>query len=427
MQIVSRTRVSRAPEGANPIYKSAPVDAGRGGHRFSGGVLTGIKPGALGIDAKYKHTAQKPRLIDPETGEIIDPMAARIERFILQSIVRKLLPKTRTNNCLRVRQGGKQIQVLKSVEHGTTSYGGLQTCGSVWQCPVCAPKISERRRVEVLSAMTMWKAEGGTVNLLTLTCPHQRTDDLKELLVKQAKALNYFWKDRQVKAVLLDMGNIGHIKATEGTHGRKSAYNNGWHPHYHVLMFDGSGVDLSRFDKQQMTDWQVKLYLRWANACKLAGLGEPSYQHGLKLDDGSKAAQYVSKWGLEDEITKGHTKKGKAGGETPFDLLRALQADPTDRQAAALFIEFATVFKGKRQLRWSKGLKARFAVEEKTDDQLAEEKDDFAQLLGRLTIEQWRDVLAVEGRGILLSAACRGGWPSVAAYLVEIKGRGKKL
>ena len=334
---------------------------------------------------------------------------------------------SRTNNCLRVRQGGKQIQVNKSVQYGTASYSGLQTCGSVWVCPVCAAKIAERRRAEIIAAMSAHKATGGCINMLTLTAPHQRSDDLRELLAKQSTALHSFWNDRQVKGVFQAMGVIGQIRALEVTHGRKSEQNNGWHPHYHVLMFDGSGVDLSRFDKQQMTDWQVKLYLRWANACKLAGLGEPSYQHGLKLDDGSKAAQYVSKWGLEDEITKGHTKKGKAGGETPFDLLRALQADPTDRQAAALFIEFATVFKGKRQLRWSKGLKARFAVEEKTDDQLAEEKDDFAQLLGRLTIEQWRDVLAVEGRGILLSAACRGGWPSVAAYLVEIKGRGKKF
>lgn len=372
----------------------------------------------LGIDAKYKNT-------DPETGEIFDPMARRIERFVLQSIVRKLLPKSRTNNCLRVRQKGQQIQVLKSVEHGTASYGGLQTCGSVWQCPVCAAKIAERRRVEVLSAMTAHKSQGGKVNMLTLTCPHQRTDNLSELLPKQAKALNSFWADRQVKAVLLEMGNTGHIKATEATHGRLSAFNNGWHPHYHVIMFDGSKGCLSTFDTVQMTDWQVRLYLRWANACKLAGLGEPSYAHGLKLDDGSKAAKYISKWGLEDEITKGHMKKA-ISGETPFDLLRALQVNQEDRQAAALFIEFATVFKGKRQLRWSKGLKARFAVEEKTDDQLSDEKDDFAMVLGQLTIEQWRDVLAVEGRGPLLSAAARGGWSSVAAYLLEIQGKGAK-
>jgi hypothetical protein len=364
--------------------------------------------------------------VDPDTGEVVtldDPMGSRIQRFILQSIVRKLLPKSRTNNCLRVRQQAQQIQVLKSVKHGTTSYSGLQTCGSVWQCPVCAAKIAERRRVEVRSAMDAWKQQGGTVNLLTLTCPHQRGDDLAQLLAKQAKALNYFWMDRKAKAVFQEMGNIGHIKATETTHGRLSPFDNGWHPHYHILMFDGSGVDLARFDPAQMTSWRARLYLCWLNACNLAGLGAPSYQHGIRLDDGSKADKYISKWGLEDEITRGHTKKA-ISGETPFDLLRALQADPTDRQAAALFIEFATVFKGKRQLRWSKGLKARFAVVEKTDDEIADQKEDFSEVLCQLTIEQWRDVLAVDGRGPLLSIAARGGWPAVAAYLGEIQGRG---
>ena len=390
---------------------------------------------SLGIDAKYKHTAQK---VDPETGEILgipDLMAGRIQRFILQSVVRKLLPKSRTNNCLRVRASHKPvwsrdvipqtIKVWQSKEHKTVFFSGLQTCGSVWQCPVCAAKIAERRRVEVLAAMTAWKAQGGCVNMLTLTCPHQRGDDLVVLLARQAKALNNFWKDRQVKAVLLEMGNIGQIKATETTNGRLSTYNNGWHPHYHVLMFSGSGVDLSRFDTSQMTDWQVRLYLRWANACKLAELGEPSYAHGLKLDNGEKAAQYVTKWGLEDEITKGHTKKA-INGETPFDLLRALALDDTDRQAAALFIEFANAFKGKRQLHWSKGLKSRFAVQDKTDDELVQEKDDYAVALGAITIEQWRDVLAVEGRGAVALAAVHGGWPAVSSYLFLIKGKGVK-
>jgi hypothetical protein len=190
-----------------------------------------------------------------------------------------------------------------------------------------------------------------------------------------------------------------------------------------VLTFDRSS-DLLNVSK--LSQLQSCLYLRWSNACKLAGLGTPSEAHGLKLDDGSHASKYISKWGLEDEITKGHTKKA-INGETPFDFLRALVLDDTDRQAAALFIEFATVFKGKRQLRWSKGLKARFAVEEKNDDQLAQEKEDFAEVLGAITIEQWRDVLAVEGRGVLLSAASRGGWAGVCAYLKQIENVGNKF
>jgi hypothetical protein len=87
-------------------------------------------------------------------------------------------------------------------------------------------------------------------------------------------------------------------------------------------------------------------------------------------------------------------------------------------------MHFAEVFKGKRQLHWSRGLKARYAIGEKNDEELAQEKeDDFAVWLGTITIEQWRDVLAVEGRGSVLSIAAHSGWPAVVAYLESIKGK----
>ena len=40
-------------------------------------------------------------------------------------------------------------------------------------------------------------------------------------------------------------------------------------------------------------------------ACEKAGLDQPSYEHGLDLRNGQKAASYVAKWGLEHEMTKG--------------------------------------------------------------------------------------------------------------------------
>lgn len=88
----------------------------------------------------------------------------------------------------------------------------------------------------------------------------------------------------------------------------------------------------------------------------------------------------------------------------------------------ALFREFSECFKGKRQLSWSNGLKARFFVDEKTDDELAAEKEDRAVLLGLLTVDQWRDVLKVDGRGVLLDIAAKGGWPHVQKYLHFIEG-----
>jgi hypothetical protein len=344
-------------------------------------------------------------------------MESRVQRFALQAVARDILPKSRTAKCLRIRAYDSQVQVWKSKEHGTASYAGLQTCGSVWACPVCSAKIAERRRVELLTAMEIHKAKGGAVSLLTLTTPHQRGDVLVDLLAQQGKALQGFLRDRKTKAVFAEMGYLGQVRALEVTHGRKAAKNNGWHPHFHILQFHQ--VKGSEADRK---DWTARLYLRWVVYCQKAGLGTPSYAHGIKLDDGTKAAQYVTKWGLEDEMTKGHTKKGKAGGESPFDFLRAVLADSKDRQAAALFLEFAEAFRGKQQLTWSRGLKARFLVDEKTDEQLSNEKEDRAVLLGLLSVAQWRDVLKVDGRGVLLDIAAKGGWTHVQKYLHFIEG-----
>ena len=401
-----------------------------GSEAGTAGGLGGTPPSALGTNAKLKNKTEK---VDPETGEItgytpvFNPMDLRIQRFALQSVARSLFPKSRLDKCLRLRQKGKEIQVLKSVQHKTASYSGLQTCGSIWRCPVCSAKIAERRRAEIIAAMASHKAAGGCVTMLTLTAPHQFTDKLSDLLQKQAKALNSFWNSRKTKAIYQEMGIVGQIKASEVTHGRKSEHNNGWHPHYHVLQFGGVGVDLALFDAAQMTDWQVRLYVVWSACCVNAGLSAPSYAHGLKLDDGSKAAKYVSKgmWGLEDEMTKGHTKKA-LHGETPFDFLRAYLADKNDKQAAALFIEFAETFEGKHQLHWSRGLKKRYAIFEKTDEELSTEMDDSARLLGTITLDQWRDVLKVEGRVHVLVLAAAGGWDAVRLYLDEIKGVAQK-
>lgn len=366
--------------------------------------------GSLGTNAKYS--------VFPPDRVIFDPMAARVARFALQSVARKFLPHSRTNNCLRLRAFGQDIQVIRSKEYKTASYTGLQTCGSVWACPVCAAKIAERRRVEIQAAMAMHKGQGGAVNLLTLTTPHQRTDNLRELLENQSTALKYFKEDTTVRNIFKDLSIVGQIRALEVTHGRKSPTNNGWHPHYHFLLF--SDIHLANeYTREGMAD---RLYIRWAACCVRAGLGEPSRLHGIKLDDGEKAAKYVSKWGLEDEMTKGHTKKA-LHGETPFDFLRSYLADSKDKQAGALFKEFAETFKGKRQLHWSAGLKKRFAIGEVSDEELLNRHEDDAAFLGQITLNQWKEVLRDDGRGFILQLAAKFGWSPVAEYLEVMQER----
>ncbi|HEI9846931.1 TPA: hypothetical protein SLN72_003958, partial [Morganella morganii] len=119
-------------------------------------------PGAvpLGIYAKTEASQQPWGFqVDQATGEILDapadPKRHRAERFALKSVVNRLLPTSRTSKCCRWRVPKQALQVHRSTEHGKAFFSGLQVCASVWACPVCAAKISERRRAELVTAVAL--------------------------------------------------------------------------------------------------------------------------------------------------------------------------------------------------------------------------------------------------------------------------------
>ncbi|MBU0375503.1 rolling circle replication protein, Rep63 protein, partial [Acinetobacter baumannii] len=62
---------------------------------------------------------------------------------------------------------------------------------------------------------------------------------------------------------------------------------------------------------------------------------------------------------------------------TPFDLLQLSTSDEIvhGRSSGKLFQEFALAMKGARQLVWARGLKALLEIEDKSDEELAEETD----------------------------------------------------
>ena len=86
----------------------------------------------------------------------------------------------------------------------------------------------------------------------------------------------------------------------------------------------------------------------------------PSMKHGLDIQDGSQADRYVAKWGLPEEMSKGHMKKGKNGGYTLsicWSYLLKISPYTVVNCLLNYFQEYAIVMKGQRQLVWGRGLK----------------------------------------------------------------------
>lgn len=297
----------------------------------------------------------------------------RVHEFLLQDQSAKLLPKERVCNCLKKRiDKSKDREVKYNELRKKAHWANVQRCGSVWTCPVCAKQITEKRREELKKGIERWKnAHFGGVLLLTLTFSHSVKESLSSLLERQRKALKIFNETTKVQALLKSIGVQYKIKALEMTYGQ-----NGWHPHNHILLLTQNQVE-------NFKDYISDLSALWIKACTKAGLTAPSMTHGLDIRDGNYANQYVAKWGLDYELAKGHVKKGRNGGLTPFDLLQYSMLDISinDRSVKSLWQEFGVASKGKRQLEWGRGLKKLLDIDEKSDEELAEETEQNAILL----------------------------------------------
>jgi hypothetical protein len=297
----------------------------------------------------------------------------------------------------------------------------LITCASVWNCPVCSARISERRRELLAAAVEAWEAQGGTVVLSSYTFSHRRSDALSDTLPGFLDAQRWMTGHRPYKRVLEAFGIIGAIKALEVTWGS----HNGWHPHAHVLLFLPPGVDVAALE--------AALYLVWSAAAKRCGL-TMSREHGLKVQATyGSVAEYVAKWGHQparrpwatpDEMTKGHSKRGHraelaGSGYSPFDLLRWL-IDTGESQPAGLFRQYAAAFKRRRQLTWSPGLAELLGVAEqadKSDEELADEIREESLLLAQVGREGWRAVRLLNQRGQLLEVARSGDSAQLGAFV----------
>src|SRR5260370_40243977 len=72
----------------------------------------------------------------------------RSVKWQLQRTAQALLPNERVAFCMR-RIQATTVDVLYSPSRQSAHYRGLMVCGSIWVCPICAAKISERRRIEL--------------------------------------------------------------------------------------------------------------------------------------------------------------------------------------------------------------------------------------------------------------------------------------
>ena len=360
--------------------------------------------------------------ISCETGEILSVSSYNpLIKWELQHAVKSILGPSRRrlfNCCSDIRydfiKAHKDVEVRGGIDR-KPYYVGLNVCGCVWLCPVCAAKIQAYRALEVRAAIDAYLEKGGSVWMVTQTIPHTQFDDLEDMMGRFAEAFKAFKSTRKWRVLKDFYKMFGYIKALEVTWGVEY----GWHPHLHTIFF----LDVPQ-DEFDLPAFHADLFAEWQHCTAKQGFGELSPK-AFTVQDASKVKEYLNKmtgerylWGSEHEITKLYSKQARGLSYAPFDFLRVYNESSRKggidkAQAAALFKIYADAFHGRRHLIWSNGLKkALIGGRDKTDKEIAESIGEIDIVLATITHPQWRRLLKLPDkawRGELLDIVQKFG------------------
>ena len=326
--------------------------------------------------------------------------------------VQTMLPDQRVAKCYRVRVL-PNVKVMKVPTMAKSFYGGLCVCGGVWACPVCAAKITERRRAELEGA----NDNGLSKFMVTWTLQHKRGDLLSDLLDDLAAGLRDVKNSRQYKNLIGDLQIVGTVTGLEST----VSNVNGWHPHKHGLSF-------SKLPQSQIHAAEIRAEL--SRVFVSAMHKRRRYVHemiGVNVQASAEIKkEYLAKFGEDDqrgkwtlaaELTKSPVKTGKdADHFHPLELVDMYQSG--NIYAGRMFKEYAVTMKGRKQLFYSRGLRDVLGLDvELSDQEIAEREDQSAVMFAQLEPHHWTVIMQKEKRGQLLEVASTGNYNAFVTYM----------
>jgi hypothetical protein len=306
-------------------------------------------------------------------------------------------------------------------EHTSAYISNIQTCRSSWGCPVCAAKIRQKRAKQIAKAAARHLEEGGGLEFVMLTMPHDLGDGLDGLLDALKAGWNGITKGYARQKDWEEFGIDHYVRSLDLTWSDR----NGWHPHYHVVLFTES--PLSKAERRKL---QKRWHERWADRIEEEGYRR-TRQAGVRLRpiESESEAYQVGTYSAEGvmissqekqkepdrmevgwEMTRHDLKKGARSGKTPWDILAQLdwlrrrvgELEKKAQEAGGLsglsrmartrlekvragyekmkglWQEYEQATKGRRSIQPSRGLWKEYNVTEGEleDEELAEEDHD---------------------------------------------------
>lgn len=363
---------------------------------------------------------------------------ASLSRSILYNLRFKagdiLGERTAKCGCVAGWDAQREIAIMQKEENFYLS--GVETCGSVWNCPVCALKISTKRADQVREILT-WSQnreyEGNKTHahgFLTLTTRHNKTEKCKDVKKRVLDAWRKVTQMRKYKEFGAETIRALEVK-----------YNiaNGWHPHLHIaIIAEKNQAELKNF----CYDFIIPKFLSLMDNESMQ-----ANQRYKEIWGGNGISDYITKWDLSLELTHAESKVNFSNSFTPFGMLKELVKAPIhfsdlecikdfhiDKQKTEqkrdemllrmelekAFAEYSKAFKGSKQLTISRKLKDKFKEFDLiSDEEIANEKQIGAEIKIKISRELFSTIASNRVQADIINAFQIGGLALMQTQLLE--------
>lgn len=343
----------------------------------------------LGKDAKYVAKGNDTKRID---GFRVYRLLGHAQHLLFEADAKNKngnIHRTRLCHNARAYQAESiSVRIPKDARKNKASLAGVQTCGSIWACPICAKRIATQRGKEISQAIDYMTEAGSVAIMVSNTARHTVNDTLKGFKTKFKAAHRMFVQSRRWRDLKAKFGIQHSIKAVEGTWG----IDNGWHYHQHSILFLNADLLLSVAPVvfQVWVEAARQLWLYCLEKNGLDGVGEIAFdvqaEHDVKKN-------YLAKLGLEEETAKldyelsaGHNKT--SGGAKIWQILE--KSWEGDKLASELYIEWVEAMSGDQWIVFSDGLKALCGIDEMAEEE-ASLFDDIEEEVANETLMEISD------------------------------------
>ncbi len=389
----------------SPSFSAAPGPALKAAARHGAqGQLAGRLVNAKSIVSAPASPGETQNAHHEQSFQFQQTRGRRTGRYKMRRALGNLLgPESNISKCgsrsIAAVNGDVDGGIEMRTNDGSAYYSGVLHCGSVWMCPICAPKILARRGREIDEIVSAAQERGATILFVTLTVRHHAWDKAKDLvpiisgaygkLLSGRAWYGHSGKERQKRlsegksvsdGLRGGLGYVGMTRAMELSYG-----DNGHHPHSHsILIFDKPLTDA---EIEKFTD---HIEPKWAKHVKTT-TGE-TVRKGVGVDvrrwntNDDVAGWYVTKvgqgWTLGSELTAGMYKDAYGKSKNPAQLAKQYVNSLTseqgpDEKIGQILKEIWAATKGKNLTYTSPKLREWAGLnEEKTDEELANEDVD---------------------------------------------------